>query len=270
MKRHPLALFFFLAFGLPWAVWGTTLAEQAGWIAWHVPASLAFWIALPLATFGTAAVTEGWAAVREVLLRMIRVRVGGGWYALALLTTPILCGIALLVGAGLGLRPDAMAPGLGLPGLFLLNLWMFLLSEEAAWRGFALPRLERRMSPLAASVVLGLIWAGWHLPLFLVIGSFQAAVPFGGFVLSTGATSITIGWIFQGARGSVFIAALFHAATDVAIAATGVMTSGPVLFWIFVAAQCALALIAGGLLRSRPGALARTGVAQEAGQTVGR
>lgn len=261
MRRHPLPTFFLLAFLLPWAVWGTTLAQDAGWLAWHVPPSLAFWIGLPIATFGTAGLTGGWTDVKDLLLRMIRVRVPGWTWLIALVGVPALAWVVVAGSAALG-RPASVGSELpvgGLAGALLLNAWMFLLTEEVAWRGFALPRLQQRMRPLVADMLLGGIWALWHLPLFFVDGSFQSRVPFAGFVLSTVAISVLIGWLYDRARGSVLVVAIFHATTDVAIAFSGVMTSGAGIFWAFVALQCAVGVLVavarlreGGMLQAAP------------------
>ena len=138
-------------------------------------------------------------------------------------------------------------------GAFAFNAWMWLITEEPAWRGFALPRLQRRMSPLAAAVLLGMVWALWHVPLWFVPGSFQAQLPFVAFVLSTIATSVLMTWLFNRSSGSVLIAAIFHAATDVAIGVGAVMASGATLLWIFVALQVAAAVVcAPGLVRRAP------------------
>jgi membrane protease YdiL (CAAX protease family) len=251
MRRHPLALFFTLAFALPWFVWGTALAEQAGWIGWHIPGALAFWIGLPVASFGTAAITGGKRAVADLLLRMVRVRVGVRWYLAALLTTPVLAGVTALTAfaTGLPLDPEA-ASWLGVLGAFAFNAWMWLLTEETAWRGFALPRMLPRFGEIGANLLLGAIWAVWHLPLFWVDGSFQSRLPFVAFAVSTIATSMLIGSVFRGARGSVLLAALFHASADVTIGFSGVMSSHPVLLWVFVALQT-LAAVAVAVIVSR-------------------
>lgn len=267
MTRRPLLLFFLLAFALPWLVWGTTLAEQAGWIGWHIPGSLAFWVALPLATFATAAITAGWPGVRDLLARMLRVRVSVLWWVVALALTPVTAGAVLALAVATGAEP---AVGVELPtaavaATLLLNAWMFLLSEEPAWRGFALPRLEQRMNPLVASLVLGLLWGLWHIPLFFVADSFQQRVPFTGFLISAVATAVTLGWIFHHARGSVLIAALFHAVTDVTIAWTGVMTSGAGWFWAFVGLQCVVAVLAGARLARMPRLELPAGIGVRAG-----
>ncbi len=269
MKRHPLVMFFVLAFALPWFVWGTTIAENAGAITWHIPESLAFWVGLPIATYGVAALIGGWSAVKDLLLRLIRVKVGPVWY-LAALAIPVLL-VALVVGFGVVIgQPAAVGaviPVGALAGTLAFNAWMWLITEETAWRGFALPRLQQRFNPLVASLVLGVLWALWHLPLFFIPDSFQAGIPFVGFFVSTVATSVIVGWIFNGARGSVLIAALFHAVTDVAIAFSGVMTSGATLFWATVIVQVVAAAV---VSRSLAAAKRRPSEPQTAPISVGR
>ncbi len=247
-RTHPgrsgLPLFFVLAFALPWLIWGTAIAEQHGLIDWHVPGALAFWIGLPVATLVAATVSGGWPAVKDLLARMLRGRVGVRWYAAALLLLPAMALASAVIGAvirhpvGVG----ELVPLAAVPGLLLIEVWMFLLTEETAWRGFALPRLQRRLSPVTAAVVLGVVWSLWHLPLFLTDGSFQHGIPFAGFVLSTVAMSITTSWLFNATRGSVLLAAILHGVADVTIAYSGVMSSGPTLFWVFVAVQCLVAV----------------------------
>lgn len=251
MKHHPLSVFFVLAFLLPWLVWGTSIAEGSGLIDWHVPQSLAFWLGLPIATYVAAAVTGGWNAVKDLLLRMIRVRVSVRWYVIALVATPGFALVAIGIGILLAQPPEGGAIVVGSIALSLLfNIWMWLITEETAWRGFALPRLQRRYNPLVASILLGIVWGLWHLPLFLIPGTFQSTIPFVGFLISTIATSVFIGWIFNGARGSVLLAAVFHGVTDVTIGVAAVMSSGAFLFWIFIGIQlAAAAVVAPGLSR---------------------
>ncbi len=240
IRKHQLTIFFVLAFLLPWVVWGTTIAQDRGWSTWHIPQALAFWLGLTIATFGTAALAEGWPGVKDLLVRMVRARVGWQWYAVAALLTPALALLAVTLGSGLGVSTSVgiEVSAAGVPALLLVSLWLFLLTEEAAWRGFALPRLQARMQPIPAALVLGVLWGLWHIPLFLIADSFQSSIPFAGFLLSILATSVLTSWIFNHTRGSVLLAALFHATTDVAIAYSGVMSASPGLFWLMVALQC--------------------------------
>jgi uncharacterized protein len=82
--------------------------------------------------------------------------------------------------------------------------------EEFGWRGVALPLLQRRFAPLWASLILGAIWGLWHVPAFLLSGTPQSAWSFGPFFIGVLAISVILTPIFNAARGSILIAALFH------------------------------------------------------------
>ena len=238
-KRYPLAVFFTLAYVFPWLIWGTTIAQQRGWLGFHIPQPLAFWVGLTLATYLAALLTGGMPAVKDLLVRMLRWRVSPVWYAAALGFTALLSLAAVSIHLALGgaHQVGVLLPlGSVLPSL-LFQIFFFLITEETAWRGFALPRLQARYSALTASLILGVLWGLWHLPLAWIDGSFQSRVPFGGFVLSAIAMSISTSWIFNHSRGSVLVAAIFHAATDTTIAYANVMTGDLRLFWLFIAAQ---------------------------------
>lgn len=239
LKKHSLVIFFFLVFLLPWLIWATTIAQQHGALSWHIPQTLAFWIGITVAVYGAAYISGGKQAVIDLLRRIVRVKVQVKWYAVALFLVPLLAVISLgifkLFGGELVVGKDIATASL--PLVFLIELWLFLITEETAWRGFALPRLQNRYAPLKSSIILGAVWALWHIPLFLIVGSFQSSIPYIGFFISTIATSVMLTWLFNNTRGSVFLAALFHASTDVAIGYLGVMSGSRVLFWLFVALQ---------------------------------
>lgn len=245
LRRHPLAVFFVLAFFFPWLVWSTTIAQSRGMLSFHIPQPLAFWIGLTLATYLAAALTGGLPAIKDLLVRLVRWRVRPIWYIIALTMTAVLSLISIdiyrLLGGvhqvGVLLSLQDLLPTL------LFQVFFFLLTEETAWRGFALPRLQARYSALNASLILGVLWGFWHLPLVFVPDSFQSRIPFPGFLLATIATTIIGTWIFNHTHGSVLIAAIFHAATDVAIAYTNVMTGNLQLFWIFVVIECIAAAV---------------------------
>jgi membrane protease YdiL (CAAX protease family) len=82
--------------------------------------------------------------------------------------------------------------------------------EELGWRGVALPLLQRRYAPLWASLILGAIWGVWHAPAFLFSGTPQSAWSFGPFFAGVVAMSVILTAMFNAARGSLLIAALFH------------------------------------------------------------
>jgi membrane protease YdiL (CAAX protease family) len=88
------------------------------------------------------------------------------------------------------------------------------LFEEIGWRGFALPRMEPLQGPLLASVILGVLWALWHLPEFLVP---SWAASSGGIILFTLTAimfSIVTTWVFNNTKASVLLVTLVHASID--------------------------------------------------------
>ncbi|MFW9999669.1 MAG: CPBP family intramembrane glutamic endopeptidase [Candidatus Hodarchaeota archaeon] len=94
--------------------------------------------------------------------------------------------------------------------IFLFDLFISLISgplnEEAGWRGYALPRLQSRFSALTSSVILGVLWGFWHLPLYLV----EIRLPFYIFIFLNIVLSILITWGYNNTNGSLVIAVLFH------------------------------------------------------------
>jgi membrane protease YdiL (CAAX protease family) len=90
---------------------------------------------------------------------------------------------------------------------------MFLSTEELAWRGFALPRLQARWGALVASLAIGLISAVWYVPVFFMKGP-EALPQLPPFVVATIALSVVYAWVFNNTRGSILLCALAHAAVS--------------------------------------------------------
>ncbi len=113
-----------------------------------------------LVAFVLAGIEGGTAGVGQLLAQAGRWRFGIGWYAVAILLAPLIwvvsLGMALLLGGrGPEVRLDFLVP-------------VAAIGEEFGWRGYALPRLQDRMGALPASLLIGVIWAAWHLPYFIV------------------------------------------------------------------------------------------------------
>ena len=243
VRRFPLVTFFLLAFLLSWSVWGTSIAQARGIISFRIPQPLAFWVGLTIAAYGTAALSGGWCAVKDLLLRLVRWRVNPLFYPIALLVTALLTALAIGIYAMLGgaWHLGNSLPLRGIPGFLLFYIFFFVMTEEAAWRGFALPRLQARYDALTASLILGVLWGVWHLPLWFTPGSFQT-FSFPGFLILTVAMSIITTWLFNNTRGSVLLCGILHAATNAAIAFSNVLTCTSTLFWIFVAVEMGAAV----------------------------
>jgi membrane protease YdiL (CAAX protease family) len=109
---------------------------------------------------------------------------------------------------------DLEYPWLAYPIVLVLTTLFTGGNEEPGWRGFALPRLLERLSPLNASLVLGVIWVAWHLPMFFN-EEWGANNDFVWFLVNVLGLSIIMTWLFLRPRGSVIPAMLFHGGTNV-------------------------------------------------------
>src|SRR5215217_7890439 len=194
LARHPLVSYFLLAFAFTWALLFSVLLSKdgLGLLPYGVSPALASAI-VPASLFGPSlaalivtAATEGGAGVGHWLRRIVRWRVGLRWYLF------VLFGLPAVMVLGTLLRPGALASFdiSALPSvLAYLGAFAFMvflggpLGEEPGWRGFALPRLQRLHGPLVGGLILGSLWALWHLPGFLIPSEDLTDIPPRGTVL---------------------------------------------------------------------------------------
>ena len=216
IRRHPLATFVVLAFGVTWVVWiPRALGAPVGAVG-----QLSTW-AVAVAAVLAALLTGGRGAVRELLSRLVRWRVGLRWYAVVLLGPAAFWVLTALLFAALGGTWDDGPLGITatdwalLPVVLLIAALTDGLGEELGWRGFALPQLLARRTPLTASLVLGVVWAAWHLPLLWTPGAALHEQPPWLLVLDLLAKAVLFTWVFLHTRGSVLLAVLFHASLNV-------------------------------------------------------
>jgi membrane protease YdiL (CAAX protease family) len=226
MRQHPLFFFFFLSFAFSWII--------------SIPPVLSAWGALPgdytlglyikqwagpaLSAILMTRITEGQPGLLSLRSRIRQWRASWSWYLFTLL------GIPALVLLGVIILPDALANFQGFTPRILVNYPVYFvgiffatgLPEEIGWRGFALPRMQRQYGPLWGSVLLGVLWAFWHLCSFLLPAhgggpDVSFAVMFTNFAIffvMVVALTIIFTWVFNYTRGSIFIASLVHTAID--------------------------------------------------------
>jgi len=177
---------------------------------------------------------------------MLRWRVGWRWYAIALgLPLAVVLG-ATTLNLGLGAPSSALDdldPWYVLVLVFAVRLINPLdgpLGEEPGWRGFALPRLQDGRSPLHASLILGLLVAGWHLPLVFLPGEELAPV----LLLATVAVTFVYTWIFNHTGGSACMTLVTHAAEGtITLGALGFVAADESrVTGLYAAAWCAVAI----------------------------
>ena len=118
---------------------------------------------------------------------------------------------------GLNALMGGPALSVGMPLLGVLSMLAFhifpgsALGEEIGWRGYALPRLQAGRSALGASLILGVIWALWHLPLWLTGAPGRTLILYAAFVVSVIALSVILTWVYNSTGGSLLMVVLLHA-----------------------------------------------------------
>jgi membrane protease YdiL (CAAX protease family) len=206
VRMRPLVWFFLFAFAFSW--WPSIIVLVTG----SGPPILGF--GPFLAAVAVLALTVGKPGLRELFRSMIKWRVGVRWWAMAILTPIVLTVSATALNVALGAPmptseelsrwPDALVTGLLILCIpFIGGAW-----EEPGWRGYALPRLLTSRTPMAASLVLGVIWAVWHIPLFLTGDQHWSDLVLVVFA------SVVFTWLFQNALQSVLIAMVLHATNN--------------------------------------------------------
>jgi membrane protease YdiL (CAAX protease family) len=225
IRRHPLTWFFTLAFVLSWAAWTPYVLSENGLGVWHFTfpggrAASQLPGVLPGAYLGPIAsallvtgVTEGRAGLRIWRRRMLKFKVSWRWYLVVLASVPAALTLAAVALSDRGPElPSAMILAAYLPAL-LIQLITTGLAEEPGWREFAMPRMQRRYGPLNATLVVGVLWGAWHLPLFLTEwggGPHVAWTVPVEFIAMTITFSCVMTWVFNKSGESMPLVMLLH------------------------------------------------------------
>ena len=218
--RHILA-FFVLAYALTWAAWVPANLAARGTLDLPIPTLAAVIVGgfgpLAAAVLVTAR-TAGRAGIGRLFRQLDPRGTAVRWYAAALLLVPLnLTPVVLHLLTG-GRLPSSAVVIQALVMFPVQVLFVALvgggLDEEMGWRGYALPALLGRWSPVIANVGLGTLWALWHLPMWLDPASAHAAYPIWLYVLKTVGLSVLIGWLYARSGGSLLVAVVAHAVSN--------------------------------------------------------
>jgi membrane protease YdiL (CAAX protease family) len=206
VRRRPVVWYFVLAYAI------CAVAYFSHFIVPLEAYSPRWWIGVfspTIAALLLSGVIGGWPEIKRLLEGYTRWRIGWRWY-LAAASLALLPLVVALIYIALGNPPSGLKPGVTLwtyPGLLIITLLAGPLAEESGWRGFALPRMQSRMGALNASLLLGVLWAFWHGPLYLTgFGS----IPFVIFVPLSVSLAILFTWVFNNTRGSLVATTLMH------------------------------------------------------------
>ena len=234
-QRASLAMFVGLTFAITWLLWIPGVVLFGDQLSAASPFQLPGFVVLQ--TLGAAGPSiaawivlrrsEGRRAIRRIGDRYRRWKVGLRWYVVAVLLVPVI-NVGVLAGDAM-IGDDPVVPAasplgqmlgdLGVAGLVAVfplivagSVFSSPLLEEFGWRGFALPRLQRLYSALTSSVLLGVVWGVWHLPLTIVYGD-----AFGPLVLEFVAVTVLMTWVFNHTAGSMIVMLLFHASLNASV-----------------------------------------------------
>ncbi|MBE3558893.1 MAG: CPBP family intramembrane metalloprotease [Ktedonobacteraceae bacterium] len=229
IKRHPVLTFYILVFALSWGppliVFGfLDTGALLGTGAQPILSPFAYLAMLPgalipaLAGLLVTGLISGRAGLRDLRSRLFRWRVSVRWYAVALLTAPLLMTAILFA---LSLTSRAFLPAIITAGdktsLLVSGLvvgLVFAFFEEVGWMGFATPEIRKRNGLLTTGLIVGLLWGALHLPLFAVSASSSGPIPPALYVVVAlfswlPAYRVLMVWVYDQTR-SVLVAILMH------------------------------------------------------------
>ena len=246
--------FFTLTFILSWLIWIPLTLSHFHIGFFQIPEGLSSMVRLigvlmpATSAIILTAQTGGRRAVRSLFLRLTLWQVNWRWWLVAVLVQPILLIVAGLSINWLSGEAEIHSETLASIGALIVNVIFLLiatLGEEIGWRGVALPTLQQRNSAAKASMILGLLWASWHLPFWLLLDTFdQYGFGYIGmnflFVLPL---TFYITWFFNHTQSSLLLAVMFHLTFNTVNTVLFPVTTHPGAFGVLIALESIMALI---------------------------
>jgi uncharacterized protein len=253
IKRHPVLTFYALAFALSWGSILIVVGGPGGYpgtpeqVAQQFLFVMLAWLAGPsVASLLVTGLVDGRAGLRRLLSRLLTWRVGARWYAVALLTAPL---VYMAMSFTFSLISPAFLPNIlttsDTASLLVMGLAYGLLGggfcEELGWTGFAVPRLRQRYGVLSTGLIVGMLWGAYH---FSVIywssnpsGALGLIILFAQLFAWLPAYRVLMVWVYD-RTGSLLVAMLMHAVlTSGMLILTPTSISGlPLLAWLVVLA----------------------------------
>jgi membrane protease YdiL (CAAX protease family) len=214
LTTKPFILFLVLTFGLTWGIAALFMlfTDQIIAIFGELSISNPLFI-LAVYSPGFACVFLVWRmyglnGLGSFFRRLTLWRVSRWWWLFLILGIPAIMYLGAAVKGAIG-DPFPFSPWYQVLPALALALFLGPI-EEFGWRGLALPLLQRKFTPFWAGLILGIIWAVWHIPAFLIGGTPQSAWSFAPFFSGVIASSVILTALFNDSRGSLLLAVLFH------------------------------------------------------------
>ena len=213
--RRQLGQFVALTFAISWLLWlPSVLRSTAMPDLPEIVGLLGLFAVLgpTVAAFVLVGRQAGRAGMGRLLRRAFATNFNRRWWLPTLLLLPTVGVLTtlVLVLAGEDLQDWAVPSLATVLGTITIILFVGGGLEEFGWRGYALDRLQNGRNALTASLILGLIWGSWHLPLFLIDGTVQQAIPVWQFILQQMLLAVLYTWLYNNTSGSLLVAITFH------------------------------------------------------------
>ncbi|NHI89427.1 MAG: CPBP family intramembrane metalloprotease [Candidatus Thorarchaeota archaeon] len=239
IQRNAVASYVLLTYGITWSLAIVLALSYHGVISLQIPFALHY--ILPYGPMLSALIVTwlrgGTQSLHDLLGRMSKWRIRPVWIIIALFSVWVFYIASALMMVAMGQPwPDLSIFGqvMYLPYLTFFGawaLWIFTygIGEETGWRGYLLPHIQTRYSAFVSSLIVAIIWAGWHAPMFLYNENLMSLGPIGTVFWTIGLMfgSVLLTWIYNNTEGSILMTAIWHGTFNTFSAAAGQAASVP-------------------------------------------
>jgi membrane protease YdiL (CAAX protease family) len=253
--------YFLLTFAYSWVIWIPSVLDGIGIELPFIVTGYSIVVVI-IGAFAPmmAAITlvfreEGWKGTRVFLGQALNFRIKPVYLVLALALPVLIHAIAHYLALAVGLdvaktlipTEIPVAPIVLAIPTFILMLVIGGGQEEFGWRGYAQEPLQEKIGVIPASLVIGVIWGIWHLPLWFMAGDLHGAYSFLAFVMMTTSISIVYAWLYNSSGKKLIVVIFFHAMSNTAAPLLpflhGIEGKPESAYWIYAAVNVIFGII---------------------------
>lgn len=210
--------FFLLTYIVSWSLWISAAVILPGAAGFGAISGVLYMLGVfapAIVALVLTARAEGRPGTFVLLRRTIKWSVAVRWYVFAIAYMVVIkLTAALLLRVATGTWPVFGNEAVYIMAIAIVFSTPVQSGEEIGWRGYALPRLSDRLGLSSASLILGVIWACWHLPFFFISGTDKSGQSFPVYLLDVTALSVAMAWLYWRTNGSLLLTMLMHAAVN--------------------------------------------------------